>query len=42
MRVSLSAILAEVASGDPWTSRARPTFLHVIYGVILLSVVGNK
>ena len=41
MQVSLSAILAEANSADPWTSRARPTFLYVIYGVILLSVIGS-
>ena len=27
-------------SADPWTSRARPTFLYLIYLVILLCVVG--
>ena len=31
---------AEANSADPWTSRARPTFLYVIYGVILLCVMG--
>lgn len=31
----LSAILAEAQSGDPWTSRARPAFLYVIYILIL-------
>ena len=36
----LSAILAEAQSADPWTSRARPTFLYVIYGVICACVVG--
>jgi len=40
MQVSLSAILAEANSADPWTSRARPTFLYVIYGIILLCVIG--
>ena len=34
------AFLAEANSADPWTSRARPTFLYVIYGVILLCVMG--
>ena len=38
---SLSVILAEAGSADPWTSRARPTFLYVIYGVILLCVIGS-
>jgi hypothetical protein len=40
MQTSLSAILAEANSQDPWTSRARPTVLYVIYGVILLCVMG--
>ncbi|MFC6621561.1 holin family protein [Novosphingobium panipatense] len=32
---SVSAIIAEGSSADPWTSRARPTFLYVMYIVIL-------
>jgi hypothetical protein len=40
LRVSLAAILAEAESADPWTSRARPTFLYVIYALILLCVLG--
>lgn len=40
MQVSLSAILTEANSADPWTSRARPTFLYVIYSIILLCVIG--
>ena len=36
----LSAILTEAASADPWTSRARPTFLYVMYAVILACMVG--
>jgi hypothetical protein len=31
----LSAIVAEAQSPDPWTSRARPSFLYVIYAMIL-------
>lgn len=38
LRTSMSAILQEAASQDPWTSRARPTFLYVIYIIILLSI----
>ena len=38
---SLSAILAEAQSKDPWTSRARPTFLYLMYLVIVLCVVGG-
>ena len=40
MKIQLSAILAEANSTDPWTSRARPTFLYLIYLVILLCVAG--
>ena len=40
-RTQLSAILAEAASPDPWTSRARPAFLYVMYLVILSCVVGS-
>ena len=38
MRTSMSAILAEANSSDPWTSRARPTFLYVMYIMILMSI----
>jgi len=31
----LQAIVAEAQSGDPWTSRARPSFLYVMYVMIL-------
>jgi len=34
MQIHLSAILAEAKSKDPWTSRARPSFLYLMYGVI--------
>lgn len=34
----MSAILAEAQSADPWTSRARPTFLYVIYVMILFGI----
>ena len=34
----LSAIVAEARSTDPWTSRARPSFLYVMYALILFSV----
>ena len=39
-RIGLAAILAEAGSADPWTSRARPTFLYVIYLVILSCMAG--
>jgi hypothetical protein len=38
LRTQLSAIVAEANSADPWTSRARPSFLYVMYAMILLSV----
>ena len=34
----LQAIVAEAQSKDPWTSRARPSFLYVMYALILFSV----
>ena len=34
----LSAIVAEAQSSDPWTSRARPSFLYVMYALILFAV----
>lgn len=40
MKIQLSAILAEANSADPWTSRARPSFLYLMYAVILLCVIG--
>lgn len=35
LQAQLSAIVAEAGSRDPWTSRARPSFLYVIYVLIL-------
>jgi Holin of 3TMs, for gene-transfer release len=35
IRVQMAAILAEAQSPDPWTSRARPSFLYVMYIIIL-------
>lgn len=34
----LSAIVAEANSSDPWTSRARPSFLYVMYVMILAAI----
>ncbi len=34
----LSAIIAEARSTDPWTSRARPSFLYVMYAMILFAM----
>lgn len=38
LKASMSAILAEESSADPWTSRARPSFMYVIYTLILMSI----
>ena len=35
LQTRLSAIVAEANSHDPWTSRARPSFLYVMYVMIL-------
>jgi hypothetical protein len=40
-KTQLSAILAEAQSADPWTSRARPTFLYVFYAMLILCVIGG-
>ncbi|WP_338445710.1 holin family protein [Pelagerythrobacter marensis] len=34
----LSAIVAEARSRDPWTSRARPSFLYVMYVLLLFAL----
>lgn len=41
LKASLEAILAEANSEDPWTSRARPTFLYLMYLIIVLCVIGG-
>jgi hypothetical protein len=38
LQTSMSAILAEESSADPFTSRARPSFMYVIYILILASL----
>ena len=38
MKTQLSAIIAEAQSTDPWTSRARPSFLYVVYELLLWSI----
>ena len=35
LQAQLSAIVAEAHSPDPWTSRARPSFLYVMYALLL-------
>jgi len=37
-RTQLSAIVAEAQSADPWTSRARPSFLYVMYTLLLWAI----
>ncbi|GAA4000954.1 holin family protein [Sphingomonas humi] len=34
----MQAIIAEANSQDPWTSRARPSFLYVMYALMLWSI----
>ena len=34
----LAAIVAEANSRDPWTSRARPSFLYVMYALMLFAL----
>lgn len=38
VRTQLSAIIEEARSADPWTSRARPSFLYVVYILLLWSI----
>jgi hypothetical protein len=38
LKTQLSAILAEAQSADPWTSRARPSFMYVIYLLLLFGI----
>lgn len=38
VKAQLSAIVAEAQSADPWTSRARPAFLYVMYALLLWAI----
>lgn len=38
IRTQLTAIVAEAQSNDPWTSRARPSFLYVMYALLLWAI----
>jgi hypothetical protein len=38
LEIRMSAIIAEAKSADPWTSRARPSFLYVMYALILFAI----
>ena len=35
LEMAMSAVVMEAKSNDPWTSRARPSFLYVMYVFIL-------
>ncbi|HXG99981.1 MAG TPA: holin family protein [Sphingomicrobium sp.] len=36
--VQMQAIIVEAQSADPWTSRARPSFLYMMYALILWAI----
>jgi hypothetical protein len=38
IKTQLTAIVAEANSSDPWTSRARPSFLYVMYALLLWAI----
>ena len=38
LKTRMSAIVMEAQSADPWTSRARPSFLYVMYTMILAAI----
>ena len=38
LQAQMSAIVAEASAADPWTSRARPSFLYVMYALILFAL----
>lgn len=38
LKTQISAIIAEANSADPWTSRARPSFLYVMYTLLLWAI----
>ena len=38
LRTQMAAIIAEAQSPDPWTSRARPSFLYVMYVLLLWAI----
>lgn len=39
LEISMSAIVMEAKSSDPWTSRARPSFMYVFYAIIIMMTV---
>ena len=38
IKARVAAIVAEAQSSDPWTSRARPSFLYVMYTMLLFAL----
>jgi hypothetical protein len=38
IRIRMTAIVAEATNADPWTSRARPSFLYVMYALLLWAI----
>lgn len=38
LKTQVAAIVADAQSADPWTSRARPGFLYVMYALLLWSI----
>jgi hypothetical protein len=38
VKEQLAAVVVEAQSADPWTSRARPSFLYVMYALLLWSI----
>jgi len=38
IQAQMAAIVAEAGSSDPWTSRARPSFLYVMYALLLWAI----
>ena len=38
IKTRMTAIVAEAGSADPWTSRARPSFLYVMYALLLWAI----
>lgn len=38
IRTRMAAIVAEANSADPWTRRARPSFLYVMYALLLWAI----
>lgn len=39
LQIQMSAIIAEANSQDPWTSRARPSFMYLFYAIVTFMVM---